>query len=398
MPVPQMKPTLVPIVLLALIQSAPARAADEAKFYPPEGWTVGKQPDGTPAVLAPGVPAGKTCAVLILPDAEGEVNVVFQMGWKALTQELKIVSGGEVRTGRSMAEYDTRWTTAIVDAPDTGRAYMHAFAAQVGPRVRRALFLADDKAQFDRHLPAVKAMFDTVGVDPATAKQKRAALKGQPAGFEGVFYRAAVEFNAAGAPGELGQRTDFLCLAPDGRAYNGRVFGGPAASFDEEDPRSPSYGRYTLRGDDIDIKWHFDRTLNRQHTQKLKRRADGKLEQEGGDVFHRLDPCDGLKLNGTYGRTWGDGSKTRVRFTKDGRFTEQGLKSCVADDEFVYPDWPKLPERGAGTYSIARNTLEVKYDKGGPTRRIFFATPDDPADPAAISRISIANNPLEREP
>ena len=393
-----MKTIPATIVLLALVQTGSARAADEAKFYPPDGWAVAKQPNGMVAVQAPGVPAGKTCAVLIMPDAQGQVNAVFATGWKTMTAELKVVSGGEPRAGRSMADYETRWTTAVVDAADTGRAYMHMFAAQVGPGVRRALFISDDKAQFDKHLPTVKAMLDSIGVDPATAKKNREAAKGDATGFGGVFYRGAVELNAAGGRGELGQRVDFLCLAPDGRAYSGRPAGGPAACFEAEDQRSPSYGRYTLRGDEIVITWHSNATFNRQATQTLNRRADGKLEQEGGGVFHRLDPCDGLKLDGTYARTWADGSTSRVRFTRGGRFDEQGLKFCVADEDRVNPDLPKLPERGAGTYSIAGNTLELKYDNDGPSRRIFFTTPDDPAEPGAVSRISIANNPLQKEP
>jgi hypothetical protein len=393
-----MRTSLVPIALLALIQSTAARAADEARFHPPEDWTVAKQPDGTVAVQAPGVRAGKTCAVLIMPDVEGEVNAVFATGWKLLTEPLKVVSGGEPRAGRSMAEYEMRSTTAVVDAPDTGRAYVYVFAVQVGPRVRRALFLSDDKGAFDAHLPTVKGMLDSVGVDPAIAKQRRAAAKGESTGFEGVFYRGAVEFNAAGGRGELGPRVDYLCLAPDGRAYTGRPSGGPAACFEAEDTHSPSYGRYTLRGDDIAITWNSSRTFNQQPTQKLSRRDDGKLEQEGGAVFHCLDPCDGLKLDGTYARRWADGSKSNILFTPGGRFTEQGIRYCVADDDRVYPDWPKLPERGAGTYSIGGNTLELKYDNDGPSRRMFFATPDDATDPKAVSRISVANNPLQREP
>ena len=386
-----MKTILATVVLLALTRSA--LAADEGKFYPPEGWTVAQQPNGTVAVQAPGMPAGKTCAVLIMPDAEGEVNAVFATGWKLMTQELKVVSGGEPLAGRSMAEYETRSTTAVVDAADTGRTYMHMFAVQVGSRVRRALFVCDDKAQFDKHLPTVKAMLDSVGVDPAAAKKARQAARGEPTGFEGVFYRGAVEFNPAGG---RGARVDYLCLAPDGRAYNGHPSGGPAACFEAEDRRSPSYGRYTLRGDDIVITWNFDRAPNEQHTQKLTRRADGTLEQDNGAVFHKLAPCDGLKLDGSYARTWADGTQSRIRFTRDGRFTEQGLKFCVADDNLVHPDWPKLPDRGSGTYSIARNTLEVKYDDDGPSRRMFFTTPDEPA--GRVARIAIANNPMEIEP
>jgi hypothetical protein len=40
----------------------------------------------------------------------------------------------------------------------------------------------------------------------------------------------------------------------------------------------------------------------------------------------------------------------------------------------------------------------VKYDDNGPARRMFFTTPDDPADPKSVKRISVANNPLQKEP
>ena len=66
------------------------------------------------------------------------------------------------------------------------------------------------------------------------------------------------------------------------------------------------------------------------------------------------------------------------------RFTERGLFETVSDDNLVHPDWPRMPERGSGTYSIRQNTLEVTYDNG-PTRRIFFTTRDDPKDPKSIS-------------
>ena len=395
-----MKLTFPAIVLLALIRPTCALAAD-AKFHVPEGWMVGEQEANGVPVQPPGVPAGKTCAILIMPDAPGaEVNVVQAMGWRLMTERLKVVSGGEPRAWTSMGGFETRSTTAVVDAPDTGRAYMYFFSVQVGPKVRRGLYVSDDKALFEKHLATAKAMVDEVGVEPGVAKQRREAAKGRPTGFDGVFYRGSVDFNPAGGPGQREIRVDFLCLMPDGRAYNGRPAGGPAACFEGEPDqlRSSSYGLYTLTDDDVVINWNYDRTLNQQHTQKFKRRADGKLEQEGGGVFHRFEPWDGLKLDGTYAIVWGDGSKTRVRFTGDGRFTEEGLRTCAGLEDFQNPDLPKLPERGGtGKYSIARNTLEVKYDNDGPSRRMFFFTPDDPADPKRISRISIAINPLVRE-
>lgn len=391
-----MKPTLAAIVVVFALAAA-ARAADEdAKFHPPQGWTVAKQANGSVMVQPADVAAGKTCALLVMPDVEGEVNVVFAMSWSQMTGQAKIVTGGEVGTGKSAAGFETRWTTAVVDAPDTGRAYMHFFAVQTGLRVRRVLFVADDRAQFDKHLPAVKSMLDTVGVDPAiVAKQReaQAAANANGPGFEGVFYRYQVGLDLTGERGDIAWRVDYLCFAPDGRAYNGHPTGGPIACLEHDDPRSPSYGRYTLSGDELVIKWNHDPVLGQQRTEKLKVLPNGKLEQDG-ETFHKLAGCDGLKLDGAYSITWGDGSKTVIRFTKDGRFTERGLKDCVNRDQLVHPDWPKLPASGSGTYTIDRNTLEVKYDNDGPTRRMFFSTPDDPTNP---KKISIANNPLERE-
>jgi hypothetical protein len=333
---------------------------------------------------------------------EGEVNVVYATTWSAMTGQAKVVSGGKVVVGKTMAGFETRWTTGVVDPPGTSRGYLHFFAVQIGPRVRRVLYVADDKAQFDEHLPAVKAMLDSVGVDPAVAKQRRAAAAaadGENTGFEGMFYRSAIGFVPGGERGQVDhERVDYLCFAPNGLAYNGHPTGGPVACLERDVPQSPSYGRYTLSGDEIVIKWNHDPILNRQHTQKLRRLPDGKLRQGDDAEFHRFAACDGLKLDGTYSRTWADGSKTRVRFTKDGRFTEQGLRFCLHLDDLVHPDWPEVPRAGGGgTYSIGRNTLEVKYDNDGPSRRMLFTTPDDPSKPN-LRRITIAGKPMEREP
>ena len=144
-----MKPALAPIgIVFLLALSEVARARDEAKFYPPTGWTVTKQPEGanyTAVVQPPGSHAGRWCDIDIMLDMPGEVNAVFATSWRTLTRQIKVVSGGEPLARRSMAGFETRSTTAVVEAPDTGRAYMHFFAVQVGPNVRRVLFLSDNQ-------------------------------------------------------------------------------------------------------------------------------------------------------------------------------------------------------------------------------------------------------------
>src|SRR5687768_9869276 len=79
-----MKPAVAAVIVIFVVASA-VRAADEAKFYPPQGWTVTKQPNGSVEVQPSDVPAGKTCGMILLPDVEGEVNVVHQMTWQQMT-------------------------------------------------------------------------------------------------------------------------------------------------------------------------------------------------------------------------------------------------------------------------------------------------------------------------
>jgi hypothetical protein len=400
--------TIAAVTLLGIVCGRANSAMADVKFRPPKGWTTAKAPDGTSVLVPPGVPAGTTCTVLIMGDAHGRLAEVFHDGWQRLAGQATSVRGGEAADGNSAAGYATRSTSAVLELPGQARpSYLHLFMVQDGPRVRQVAYVSDDEALFDKHLPTVKLMLDDAD-EIRTPKPSAAATQAdarptvpsthpvdaaQDPGVHGVFYRAAIGFDPTGGRGQLGRNVNYLCLAADGRAYDGHPTGGPAACFEHEDS-SANYGRYTLDGDDLTITWNYDRFLGRQLTQKLKRLPDGRF-QDGDVAYHKLPDHDGLVLDGSYAITWGDGSKTVIRFTKDGRFTERGLRDCVNLDQLVHPDWPKLPDSGSGTYVIGRNTLEVTYDGNGPRRRMFFHTPDDPPNP---KRISVASHVLERQP
>jgi hypothetical protein len=97
----------------------------------------------------------------------------------------------------------------------------------------------------------------------------------------------------------------------------------------------------------------------------------------------RVQPCDGLKLSGTYRL---DATELKyapkpipsIRFKADGTFTEDGLVHEVD------PGTPKgvrgrnptaMPaEGGRGKYSIAKNTLELTYQDGAKLSLTFLAT------------------------
>lgn len=377
-----MSPTVVTVVLLALIQAE--KPSGDVKFFPPPEWGRTKMADGSIHLQPPGVPAGRQCAVVIMNDAQGEVDEVFEREWGQIARGGKVISGGKMTSATSSAGFETRSTTAVVDVNAAGRAYLHFFAIESGPRVRMVLYASNDKTEFDRHLPSVTEMLNAAGpTRPAVAKEVPAE-PGEPAGpgagLDGVYYTAKVAFNPGGAPGEQAMKVDYMCFAPDGTVYWGLPIGGPIEILKNEQ-QSPNFGRYTLDGDNLTITYNYDKFLNQRLTHQGKR-IDKTTVDVNGVSYRRLADCNDMKLDGTFAWRW-QGGESAIRFTKDGRFTERGVRNTVDDDERAYPDWPKLPEQGSGTYAIRRNTLELKYT-GGPTRRIFFTTPDDPKDPRRI--------------
>jgi hypothetical protein len=398
---------IVVIIGLAVAQAALAAGGPEGiEFREPRGWTKATQPNGCLGYQPPQVPARMGCSVAFMPPGQGEIAQHFDQTWRRTAAGVKVVSGGQVVAGKTAACLPTRSVTAVVDAGGQ-RTWMHFFAFQSGPRVEMVLYAANDEALFEKHLPEVRAMFDSIRPAGAEAKADQgnpapAPAAKTPAGrapappplergktIDGVFYLAKVAFNPAGGPGARAARTDYLCFSPDGLVYSGAPVGGPVALFADPDD-SPDYGRYTPDGDAFTIAWNFDKTLNRRITHRGRRLADGTVEVNG-EVYRPLPACNDLKLDGTYSWKWGGGESV-VRFTPDGRFTEHGLRETVTDDDRVHPDWPRMPPRGAGKYAIRSNTLELQYD-GGPTRRIFFTTRDDPKD---VRSISINSYPHEK--
>jgi hypothetical protein len=387
------------LLVLALLQSG--QATGDLKFRPPQGWQHQALKDGRIVVRPPDVPDGKECSVLLVPAAEGDLDQNFNNAWQRVAGATKVVRRGKAVSGKTSGGFDTRSMSALMDEAGA-RNHVNVFAVGAGTKVRMALFMANDEELFNERLPDVKAMLDSVylakapPVAPEPAPTRPPAPEPGPApakqkgqGFEGVYYFTQVEFNPLGGRGATFRKIDYMCFFPDGRVYWGQPIGGPVEIFENE-YESPYFGRYTMNGDEFTIVWGYDKVLNQQLTHNGKRHGSGGVEVNGLD-YRRMHSCEGLKLHGTYVWKW-DGGDSVVRFTKDGRFTERGLKHTVADDELGRPDWPKLPESGAGTYSIRKNTLEVKYDRG-PTRRIFFSIPD----PEDAKTISINNYPHDRE-
>jgi hypothetical protein len=155
-------------------------------------------------------------------------------------------------------------------------------------------------------------------------------------------------------------------------------------------------GTYEVRGTELHVRWAFE---GREKVYDLG--ADGSFAERGRITRYRpLAPLTGLRLGTRYAvvDTVNDIVLTRVEFTAGGRFTETNLMTHTAWALLAPPGETRVPLRGGtGTYTITRNTLELRYD-GGPTAYFFFVVPPGFAADAAPDAVYINTAHIRRAP
>jgi hypothetical protein len=107
-----------------------------------------------------------------------------------------------------------------------------------------------------------------------------------------------------------------------------------------------------------------------------------KLEER---FYKRVCSCDGMRISGTYYRPGWEEVDARVAnnyltLYADGRFEEKNLIKAAG----IEADWYRLkvqgiiePTEGSGTYSINKNTLELRYSNGYLKRTAFYVHEED---------------------
>jgi hypothetical protein len=101
----------------------------------------------------------------------------------------------------------------------------------------------------------------------------------------------------------------------------------------------------------------------------------------GTRSYRKLDPGDGLTLNGTFMRAdRNEFARQTITFTPDGRFTDQGVFRAAS----VTHRTPRNPfedddgRAGSGTYVIGNYTLRLRFSDGR-VKQSFFFVPDGQA-------------------
>jgi hypothetical protein len=128
---------------------------------------------------------------------------------------------------------------------------------------------------------------------------------------------------------------------------------------------------YTLQGDDGIITWGTGGT-----TVHFRRSGKALLMGRTSDALEPLDPCEGLRLEGTFkGEDWRDevSIKTGITFSRDGTFVDEGFLAG-AISSWWWADRGLVEAKfapGRGIYRLANNSLALLYDDGRKVRANF---------------------------
>jgi hypothetical protein len=195
------------------------------------------------------------------------------------------------------------------------------------------------------------------------------------AGLSGVYFRAAIstELDLYARRTVTRAKFTYWCFFPDGRCYYSMPTEG-LDNFNYEYLRGMNdlwCCTYVLNGDQGTITWGTGGS-----TVPIRRSGSKWLIGKTADAFDRLDPCTGLKLEGTYRReNWRDENsvKAGIAFAKDGTFVDEGFLAggittwWWADRGLVDAEFSP----GRGTYRLADNSLVLVYDDGRKYRANF---------------------------
>jgi uncharacterized protein (DUF2141 family) len=177
---------------------------------------------------------------------------------------------------------------------------------------------------------------------------------------------------------------DWMTFFADGRVLLAKPPQGLAVPFDwdGECAAAPAWcATYTAHGDEVRIRWRSG------SERVLRRQSDGSLRTVDRLDYVRHDPLNGRRLEGRYEVPWKRPHlAVSIRFTRDGRFSEQNVLSNIGWMTLERLRDPALDRlmsvsAGSGTYTFRENTLELRYDDGRVARIVAYVFPQELTKP-----------------
>ena len=195
------------------------------------------------------------------------------------------------------------------------------------------------------------------------------------AGLSGIYHLLAVVTEMDVSAGRFTTRAKhtYWCFFPDGRCYYSMPTEG-LDNFNYEYVKGMNAlwcCTYRLKGEEGTIAWGTGNT-----TLGFRRAGKNLLIGRDAESYDRLDPCDGLRLEGTYKREdWQEeiSSKKGILFSRDGTFVDEGfLSGAITTWWWSGRGLVDAPfAAGHGTYRLVLNSLVLIYADGRKIRANF---------------------------
>lgn len=371
----------LPLVLLGCVLAFGfAALADEkvtvdgAVVTVPDGWKRADKDDQV--VFTPrDLPAGAICTLTLLGGVpyKGAVKDQMEAEWAEIRKLGTMAADSETEVRGEGGPVEVAIRAGRIDNAGRKSAFVLFFVAKANDRVERMIVVADDGEAMRKYGgEAAQMVLGAQYVMP----QPPAALSGVCLGFVQV---------------KTSLRHECWIFMPDGTVLAGCPYGGPAdMDFALQAKRHGAVtGTYKTDGADavvVTLKGAAEPTRfavsKEAWAAPVVRKFQDRYSSGKGltistwtdDVpttlrLVRAEPCDGLKLSGTYKRDFGSEEPTpTIRFADDGTFAENGLIRRI--DPGTLDAAGKVvksaaPERGGGgTYAVAKNTLTLTYQDG----------------------------------
>lgn len=406
--------TLRVVALAALsVVSLPAQdRADNQIFRIPQGWTRTDAPGAT--VLSPKAEP-KNLVVLVLSGRPltADFRETFDHDVKGLNGTMKVVKAGEVQSRHAPEGVDLLATSVELQAGPLQRSYRYYMGASVNGRFEILMYMAATPVLFQRYWPTVQQFVSTwsfanlpkaaspgteAGTDAAPPAPKAAASGDAPANrIEGVY--SGYKYNYVNVLGAVQKKAvnDYFSFFPDGTVFWGLPQTG-LVGFNMAracQGRVEFCGTYQVNGDQVVI------VLNRGTYRQVGSIAPGGFRIADRPYTLQGDPAKSAAkmLEGDFGRadaqTGEDLARRFIRFTRDGRFVDQGIVTTVCSSD-ISTGSPRFERAaGNGTYSLGPFTLILHYSDGY-TRQMGITIQPGDMDKPSLSQIFVNTYTLVR--
>ncbi len=371
---------------------APNVRDENWKFRVPEGWER-KWTDSQSLVIPPNLPEGRTAAIIIMKEQklESELKDWHAKEWEKLTGGFAVLSGGEAKEGKTPRGYAMADVEAKVRDGTGAEFHLYLAAFKSKGRVFGMMFLSNVEDKIEEHRKSVEGVVRSLmfegGIPPPVVTPRQ--LKPTPsftwgqverpkgtAGLDGTYavFTNILRYNAILKRLVAEKGYKLLTFFADGCVY----FGLPEEGLENfkyeywEKKYPLCRGTYKLAGGEGEV------VTGDPDLPKSEMTIKGEEIQIGDMKFQKLDPLNGLVLEGTFRRSDHQltGHTEGITLKKDRTFKDEGVlhrtsaKWWLGNDNLVDNGAP-----GEGKYRIANNTLELIFQDGRKRRIAFWVAP-----------------------